>query len=319
MVDDREFLESIAAAPDADLRAVYADFLEEQGDELRSELIRLDLEHADLDILRWSAGMDQDTFLTNHDERLKSQLDRWNAQECEGLRDHVAYLCQQVDERWLAFMRTLGRPFEPCCLWNADAASPHPFREEFGSRGGFMMFASDFRDLTAWDQHLLRDLKYLNSLRPDVCARGTANCPVRPFVCELPARGRPLTAADVIEALRVQNFRSAHTTSLSARQLDWPGFHPFTENDEIHTQFSEQVIFPIPRSGRQPPNSDSGRHGWLKHYVYDQHLWYVLLHTWTKEERRKEPWVVLFAVGASPHGNRLVGVVTHEFCPNLCN
>ena len=65
----------------------------------------------------------------------------------------------------------------------------------------------------------------------------------------------------------------------------------------------------------------SGTHGVLKRLVADGKLWYVLLHT-TPEKVvgfRLSRYVVLLAVGRSPNGGRLLGVITHQACYNLCD
>ena len=38
-----------------------------------------------------------------------------------------------------------------------------------------------------------------------------------------------------------------------------------------------------------------------------------------EEGMSRHGWVILFAVGRSPHGPRLVGVVSHQLCHNLCD
>lgn len=67
-----------------------------------------------------------------------------------------------------------------------------------------------------------------------------------------------------------------------------------------------------------------GPHGTLKRYVAGEHLWYVLLHMApvTFEDlgdAQVSRYVALFAVGQSPHAGRLIGVVTHQACHNLCD
>src|SRR5262249_44465270 len=105
-----------------------------------------------------------------------------------------------------------------------------------------------------------------------------------------------------------------------------PGDGHGTDNDEIHNDFAGQYIFQKETEGSEEDVVDefSGTHGLLKQYVVDRKLWYVLLHT--KPRRYEEypdiqvsHYAILFAVGQSPNGDRLVGVVTHQVCHNLCD
>jgi hypothetical protein len=50
-------------------------------------------------------------------------------------------------------------------------------------------------------------------------------------------------------------------------------------------------------------------------------MWYVLMHITPEEYGGSffSSYVVLFAVGHSLTGNRLIGVVTHQVCHNLCD
>jgi hypothetical protein len=91
---------------------------------------------------------------------------------------------------------------------------------------------------------------------------------------------------------------------------------------KLKDDFSSQHIFEARHErGEKPVDEFSGIHGVLKRFVHDGQLWYVLLHT--APERVEKAWfsryVILFAVGKSPNGNRLVGVVTHQVCHNLCD
>ena len=145
------------------------------------------------------------------------------------------------------------------------------------------------------------------------CYYGAASYPLYPFLCELSIEHRPITAAVVLAALPVREFRSDHIHSLDALNLPFPGYHPSTDNDEIHNDFAEQHIFGHDRAEYEW----LGVHGVLKRYVEGERMWYILLHDWRR--RRKGPVVTLLAVGLSPHGNRLVGVVTHQMCHNTCD
>jgi hypothetical protein len=99
---------------------------------------------------------------------------------------------------------------------------------------------------------------------------------------------------------------------LDATRIAHPGYHPYSDNDEIHNDFPEQHIFES-----ESASEDDGARGALKRYVQGGQLWYVLLHP-TRHDGLCE-FVFLFAVGCSPDGGRLIGVVTHQVCHNLCD
>jgi hypothetical protein len=109
--------------------------------------------------------------------------------------------------------------------------------------------------------------------------------------------------------LKAREFESEHIATLGVTKIPWPGYHPHTVNDEIHTDFARQHVF-----DSEETDDFSGTHGELRRYV-EGGLWYVLLHAGC----RPSNYVVLFVVGGSPHGERLLGVVTHQVCHNLCD
>ncbi|MCY7323706.1 MAG: hypothetical protein LH660_18365 [Phormidesmis sp. CAN_BIN36] len=92
--------------------------------------------------------------------------------------------------------------------------------------------------------------------------------------------------------------------------IPFPGYHPGTDNDEIHTDFAEQHIF----EHEDGKDEFTGVHGALKRFVADGQMWYVLLHTTPVQYERCwfSEYVILFAVGRSTWGNRLLGVITHQ-------
>jgi hypothetical protein len=133
-----------------------------------------------------------------------------------------------------------------------------------------------------------------------------------------------LTGAEVIDALKVRDFSSEHIQTLEATSIPFPGYNAYTENDEIHCDHAEQHIFPKPGEdeGGERAAQSAAAHQALREYVEGQQLWYVLLHGPPKEVidgHEIYGAVVLFAVGRSPTGNRLVGVVTNQMCHNLCD
>jgi hypothetical protein len=215
------------------------------------------------------------------------------------------------DAELLAELREafLDRPFQ----WHTFDCTPEelPFVEPVGTRGSVVTFKSQFRGDCSRDLGLARDVR-LASLLPQMglneCHYGADGCPIHPFICELADEHSPLTGADIVAALQVRNFRSEHIRTLDAPSLSFPGYHPDTDNDEIHNDFAQQLIF-----GHERKEDElTGHHGVLKRYVSREQVWYVLLHT-------EGPNVILLGVGRSPHGKRLLGVITHQRCHNLCD
>lgn len=209
------------------------------------------------------------------------------------------------------FAQTLGAPFRRRAFFECTPEDL-PFNQPIGMRGWLVTFAFHFLRAEPSDTGLLRDLEVLSRLQLGTCRYGATDADVLPFMCELRAGQRPLTGAEVLTALGAHIFRSAHIPSLDATRIDYPGYHPYTENDEIHTDFTEQHVF----ESKSATEYD-GPHGELKQYVQAGQLWYVLLHP-TRHEGMCD-FVFLSAVGRSPHGGRLVGVVTYQVCHNLCD
>lgn len=143
-------------------------------------------------------------------------------------------------------------------------------------------------------------------------------------MCEFPDSA-PITGSKVLRALHARDFRSNYIESLEVTQISFPGYHPGdgsgNVNDEIHTDFTQQYLFKSQTEEGQPVDETDGVHGLLKTRVENGALWYVLLHM--VPERYNDSlfsnYVVLFAVGKSRRGNRLIGGVTHQVCHNLCD
>lgn len=205
----------------------------------------------------------------------------------------------------------LGAPFRRRSFFDCSPEDL-PFTEPIGTRGWLVTFAFQLRGAEAEDLGLHRDIEALAGLELGQCYSGATDAPVLPFVCELRAGPGPLTGADVLAGLNARDFRSVHIPTLHATSISYPGYHPYSENDEIHTDFTKQYLFDNDSAGEF-----DGAHGALKRYVEGGQLWYVLLHP-TRHEGLGG-FVFLFAVGRSPHGRRLVGVVTHQVCHNLCD
>jgi uncharacterized protein (TIGR02996 family) len=339
MTSDETFLRAILRSPgDRLTRLVYADWLEERGDP-RARYVRADSDAERINYIDWLRRRNRslDYYIERFPE-VARQIEEWPAREKE--RRLARALPGWVSPAWVAFMDSLGRPFEPYLFWNngtPQAFQPEelPFSRRVGTRGSVITFEGEFESDESWDPGLPKDLLFLTRLDLSAnCAYGAASCPVYPFLCELapgrgpaephvPASGReqqhflfevasgrsPLTGVDVVVSLKARDFRSEHIAMLDATEIPWPGYHHDTANDEVHTEFACQSVFQ-----REEADESSGTHGELKRYV-DGRLWYVLLHP----PERPCNYVVLFVVGRSPHGERLLGVVTHQVCHNLCD
>jgi hypothetical protein len=192
-----------------------------------------------------------DYYLDLHPE-LRGELQEKQARR--SLVERLAALSGGIDPGWLAFMDTLGGPFHPFFFWNntgpcSFGPGEAPFLEQIGTRGAVVTFQSSFRGDGAWHPGLLDDLAFLRRLRLRVCYYGAASCPVHPFICEVRTGQRPMTGADVIRALKAREFRSEHIRTLDATTVPFPGYHPGTDNDEIHNDLADQYIFPHPGEG----------------------------------------------------------------------
>ena len=330
MNDEAAFLRGILEKPgDAARRLVYADWLVERGDS-RAQFLRID---PDLERIAYVPWLERDGhldyYLQNCPE-VKREADE--RQASEQLRQQRRALSPALDPDWVAFINTLACSFQPFLFFN-NTGNPHecrpeelPFAERIGTRGAVVTFESDFRDGRTLDQDLMRDLRFLSNLELGQCAYGAATCPIHPFVCELKTDPRSLTGSDVLAAIRPRDFRSRHIQNLAATHIPYPGYHPGdgsgTNNDEIHNDFTSQYIFQKQDEDQEEEVDEfHGTHGELKRFVADGRLWYVLLHTMPEqlEEFQFSRYAILFAIGRSLNGERLLGVVTHQICHNLCD
>jgi uncharacterized protein (TIGR02996 family) len=330
MSEENAFCRAILAAPeDATTRLVYADWLEDRGDP-RAKLLRQDQDVPRISFVDWIAEQGNLDYYMKGDPELRGRLNEHEANK--QWRERLAVLGDAIDPHWLAVMDTLGRPFHPFFFFDntgprAFEADELPFREQIGLRGSIVTFESAFRGDRVLEPGLTSDLRFLLELRLWECEYGAARCPTHPFICEQPIDRSTLTGTDVLRALKAREFRSQHIRPLDARTIPYPGYHPGTANDEIHTDPSGQCIFPNPADMEPEEETDGANaraatHEALRGYVKRGQLWYVLLHSWigpASDEMDRHGWVVLFAVGQSPHGNRLLGVVTHQVCHNFCD
>lgn len=205
-------------------------------------------------------------------------------------------------------------PFVPLADYHFGCpASELPFNDSLGTRGAVVTFQSLFHEEHGLhNRSIEEDVAFISSLALGRCAHGACDCAVQPFLCTLDSNRPTPTASEILNSLKVKDFRSQHIPSLECTEIRFPGYNPYTENDEIHNDFPHQFIFP-----HDDTDADSGVHGQLLKYVVNHQLWYVLLHT----ERLDDfcDFVILFAVGRSPLAKRLVGVITFQACHNLCD
>ena len=330
MTDESAYLRRILARPaDAGTRLAYADWLEKRGDP-RARFLRMDPELARLKYVAW---LERDGHLDDYVREfpeVKREAEQWRA--TAKLRGQRQTMGDHFDPAWVAFVNTMGCPFEPFFFFN-NHGNPHecqpdelPFAEPIGTRGSIVTFKSDFCEEMSWDQGLMPDLKLLTGLELKECFYGAATCPVHPFVCELKSKRRPLTGALVLNSVRPRAFRSSYIKNLDGTNIPFPGYHPGDgtgiQNDEVHNDFNQQNIFEH-RDNENNKRIDamSGTHGELKRYVAGGQLWYVLLHTKPEKVERFQlsRYAVLLAIGRSPNGDRLLGVISHQVCYNLCD
>ena len=200
----------------------------------------------------------------------------------------------------------------------------YPLNERIIVRSDVALFESQLSSIVPSST----DCVFLLTIPFDLNWSGASDCPIHPFVCvpNQPFTVLP-TAAEVLSELRITNFQSEHITNLDTAQIPFPGYHPNTKNDEIHTDPTRQYMFAVGElfdEHRKEPPSDREKqskasHEALRAYVLEGQLYYVLAHD--KPERYGEDefsnFVLLFAVGVSPA--TLVGAVTHQVCHNLCD
>lgn len=333
MGEDEAFLRSVIASPDdAVLRLVYADWLEERDDP-RAELLRSDWNLPRLSYVDWVASRGGLDYYLQTIPELRGQVaehaaNRW-------WRNKLDALGTAISRDWIAIIDTLGRPFRPFFFWNNTGPRSFqegqlPFRERIGTRGSVVTFESAFRGDKAWQEGTPEDLAFLHQLQLSDCEYGAARCPVHPFICELDARNQPLTGVGVLNALKAADFRSQHIQSLDVPAIPYPGYHPGTDNDEVHNDPQRQCLFPRSEDVPDVDGDDEAGglasrqavHEALRGAVVDGRLWYVLLHSRAglpPDGLDRGRWVVLFAIGRSLRGERLIGVVSNQLCRNLCD
>jgi uncharacterized protein (TIGR02996 family) len=285
---------------DEQTRMVYADWLEERSDP-RAAYVRLDPRLGRPSGVEWLLA--QEWYDPRHDE----------PRVADPLRQHRRELASGLDPAWVALFDVLACPFESFGFFHGPEhpvllPQEIPFAEVLGTRGPVVTFASSLR---GDGDGLAQDLQLLLGLELGDCAYGAQSCPVHPFLCDV--RAGPLTEEHVLEALHVPRLTRGE------------GAYGYFV-DRIHRDFLEQPLFQryvTDEEGddtEEPLSPEVGTHGALQRYVRGGELWYVLLHTPSLDpEYERGHYVVLLAVGASPTGDRLLGVVSHQVCHNLCD
>jgi uncharacterized protein (TIGR02996 family) len=328
---ERDLLIAVLAQPgEVGPRLVYADWLEERGEQARAELLRADPALERIRFVDWMEPRGHLPYYTRTDSQLRQE-----AQSHADCYAHRMWLRSHADHGmpgWYACLTSLGCPFEAFRFFNNSeprgfAAEEMPFRETLGTRGWLVTLESAFGDETSWSDELLADLAQLRTLPLEDCAYGAASCPLHPFAVPLAAATGPITAAAVVEALRPRRFRGPSAAELAATRLGYPGYRPSTgaddHQDEIHGDFEHQNLFAHndEDAGGAPGGETAGAHGLLSQWVAGGQLWYVLLHTLPRREEEFvfSRYAVLFAVGKSLRGDRLLGVISHQVCHNLCD
>jgi uncharacterized protein (TIGR02996 family) len=202
----------------------------------------------------------------------------------------------EFDPAWVAFMTTLAQPFVPIRF--QDDEPGHPFTEPVGCRGRIVAFESQYHTADSWSAGLLADLTFLMSVEWGMCFYGAMDGQIKGFLCDLPSARTVLNELNVLLLLKAADIDDERDTWLDTILIR-TGF-----------EFDYQFMF-----DHDDMTENDGAHGLLKRHVVDGRLWYVLLHI----GGRPCDQVVLFTVGRSPHGNRLVGAITNQACHNLCD
>jgi hypothetical protein len=331
--EEADFLRAILSDPkDRRVREDYAVWLERRADP-GTRLVRMDPELARISCVAW---LEKCGELKRYLHKFPEVTREWESRQAMEpfLKERIA-LGEVCDPSWLAFMDTLGCPFQPFYFFNNHGVpkecAPHelPFTEPIGTRGALLTFESDFRDGGHFDEGLLKDLRFLAQLDLGECAYGAASCPVHPFLCELKDTGQNrLTGLAVLKSLRARELPTRQARWLKDTSLPSPGRDLIDdtgkEDNEIHNDFDEQFLFPRgDEDSEEEPDETDGTHGRLKNAVVGGQLWYVLLHTAPTPvedtDVKLSRYAVLFAVGRSKNGNRLMGVASHQVCHNLCH
>lgn len=318
------FLRKIISNPEDPVpRLVYADWLDDQGHPF-GEIIRRDWEVPRISFVDHLVQEERnlDHYLRKFPE-LSDRLDEYDANE--RFRHCFEEYRDTFDPDWLALIDTFARPFQPFFFWNntgprAFNETELPFNEQLGTRGSVITFASAFRGEVEIGPSILKDLRFLTELDLPEYWEGPAGCPIHPFICELSPHNS-LTAAEVLNTLKCREFQSEDIVDLDRTEITSPGYNPTMYNDRIHNDPNGQTMFPEEDLDIGGALYSANAFLRLTDYVRDGQLWHVLLHSriHIPKHWHKHSWVVLFMVGQSPHGERLIGFISHQMCRGFCD
>lgn len=136
---------------------------------------------------------------------------------------------------------------------------------------------------------------------------------------------RPGTLNDEIH----NSFDGQYLFESQAPDENWreppPDFSKSQPISELLPGMSGYVLVPQPQRPWILLDERKGLHGQIKSAVVDGKLWYVLLHPLKDDGKSanafpdKGPFVLLFAVGLSRRGSRLIGIASYQLCHNLCD
>ncbi|QDV49741.1 hypothetical protein [Gimesia fumaroli] len=207
----------------------------------------------------------------------------------------------------------------------------YPLDQPLVLRSGIAVFTDDCEKVDESGD----DVKFLKSLPEIEVWYGAITPSVSPFLAvTTPVQTRLPTARRVLELLRASCFESEHIKSLDVVNIPFPGYHPRTKNDEIHSDPQEQCLFAKDEKDqyelddnindpewRLRDEQSRGCHASLRAAVLENHLYYVQIHAKPKVYDGSEyrEYVIVFAVGVSRASGNLIGMVSFQVCHNLCD
>jgi uncharacterized protein (TIGR02996 family) len=194
-------------------------------------------------------------------------------------------LAVELDPGWIALMESLAQPFEPIPF--AYPESHYPFEQRIGRRGRAASFETQYRSVDDWSEGLLADLAFLTSMDWGQTGHDYGGYSALSFLCELPADGAaPPTPDEIRDRL------------LLAPAPEVPGLLP------------EHIAISPAEGAYDLDAPDPSRSDWewrLRRHVTDGRRYDAIRHIERATHTEARPHFVGFAVGKSPHGNRLVG------------
>lgn len=227
----------------------------------------------------------------------------------------------------------------------------YPLDEKIFLNSGIAMFESQISKLSKSSP----DYSLLSSIPEKYYIfSGASDNYLYPFIClSTPPLKKLPVGSVVLRLLMASCFESEHIQNLDIVNLPYPGYHPGTKNDEIHSDVNAQMFLApdiesltneelsnyievelgwdspddLIKSGYDPIDYLKGirdsyqYHKTLREFVLDKHLYYVLIHTKPKKHEDFEfsDHVILFAVGVSHNSGNLIGVIGHQTCHNFCD